>query len=1663
MRYLLLVTGWCFCIACRVACAGALAANSAPPPDPVYHFLDEPASGSYDLLTTVRAQGVGEARLCFAYRGPQDHCYARLTEHTLSLVRVREGKARELAPPYQLSTPLASQPATLLVKRRPERVSVVFRDYLLLSVADVDAGEGKVGVACAGGVQADAPKASPIEAPTFGDDFMRDAAEASPWENVAGQWSALAVGDVKKSANGFSYRGSGSPGFAVTGYPFWDDYVLQAGVKAAGPEGTVGLCLYFQDPKNHLALLWGSADGLRLVRVQDGASTELARRPMAWLPNQWYRLGVQARDGHLAAFVDGVLCLEAWDAAFARGKIALTVSGTDAFFDDVAVKPAGYFHDAAPLKRRERWLAAGGLLATGSLSWQDYTYRTRVRPAGGKPLSLAFAWRSPTEYYLFRWGEASKSSALPRQQILHVAGGERALLAEAPGGYQRGRSYAVAITCRPGYAAVAIDGERVLETADPLLTAGGVGFDPAGGALSDVTVTPYEEPVLPEEEITQEFTNIAAHPDMAEWANPARAWLPTPKAPGLFWRKGEYFGDTWMQAPVPPMGTGARLAVLLAADGQSPRSGYTVTAQRTEPGRVSVHLLRQTAAIPGAAGAISVPANQSGQMTVSRQGSYLIVDVDGKRLIKYRDVAPLGGTRLGIQVDGVNVDLKETHVRSRRTYDYTFHDSPTDWQAQAGVWEITNRWSCQPGWSWFGGKSEGLAVIWNKRRFAGDLVLEYYAAPKMDAVAEAYAQRFRDLNATICADGERLTSGYSFLIGGWRNSKTAILRGDRVVAETRSYTLPAQKVGHRQWFDVRIQKRGNRISLAVDNIPLLTYEDPDPLTGDRVALWTQNNGLMLARAVLSHEREKPLELLTRAPARIGKPPSAAAPAEAPTVALPLVNDFERDVEQWQGAGTRLAVDGTTAAQGKRSLAVVNAGADGEFRTVAVAGRFDAVQAGRIAFDYRVPPGVHLALYVRVGRAYYAIGFTAPGNANPPSGVLASLGKVPDVFSLEQAMALGTVPDVRADDTWRHAAFDLQGALRRFFPNTNPLMVEEVVLANWEPRDIREEGNDYILAGFLGNALGARYHLDHFVIGRPEMVAAAPERGPALASRGAAPRRTPLATAPAGQGRSRTPGAAARKAGVPTTALQTPTSASRTAQSAGANRLAAARPIQGNASAPPAAAPKPLPPAPAKTAGAPPQPAAAPAAGAPTAAASKSLPPKPGAPAAAAPARPAAPAAAKPTAQTDVAPKTAAAPAAAKPTAPAGAASKPASPAPAAAKPTAPAGAAPKTAAAPAAAKTTAPAGAASKPASPAPATRLAARASALLPNPASTAGAAPAGPAIRATVGPAKPRTLAAGPTAPALTGAQGAVVTPKQVAPAGAAPPPPAAPGTGKPGARGPPAPPRAARGDMARSGTRVATIGGIPGLGGAASAPGRPAVPVGPAVGTPPTPRTGSAPAVGTPASTPAPGAKARATGAGSRRTAALAPRSAAAGPNASPAPARPGGPRLALQDAFTPGKSAVVWDATEGKWAVNKAGQFAPTEKPEFAYAFAGDVNWTDYTLKADLIGGQDAGLCVRAQDWNNCVFLVIRPGHKDLWWFVRRDGQWGGILAPSALESGPKPLTRVKVVVSGDRFLCYIDGKRVSEMKDGTLRRGRIGVYIHAAEPGQAWDNVEVLVP
>jgi hypothetical protein len=179
---------------------------------------------------------------------------------------------------------------------------------------------------------------------------------------------------------------------------------------------------------------------------------------------------------------------------------------------------------------------------------------------------------------------------------------------------------------------------------------------------------------------------------------------------------------------------------------------------------------------------------------------------------------------------------------------FTFARAVDDWRIAAGEWEVANRWQCDPRWSWFcGGSKSGLAAIWHKRHFAGDVTLEFCASIKMDRTRGMEYKFARDMDATICGDGLDLTKGYGFLLGGYNNTVTSIVRNGVTVASNKSFLLPATSSMHRQWWYIKIEKKGPRLRYFVDNRLILEYTDPQPLGGDRVALWTYNDAIMVAR------------------------------------------------------------------------------------------------------------------------------------------------------------------------------------------------------------------------------------------------------------------------------------------------------------------------------------------------------------------------------------------------------------------------------------------------------------------------------------------------------------------------------------------------------------------------------------------------------------------------------------------------------------------------------------------------------------------------------------------------------------------------------------------------------------------------------------------------
>ncbi len=241
-----------------------------------------------------------------------------------------------------------------------------------------------------------------------------------------------------------------------------------------------------------------------------------------------------------------------------------------------------------------------------------------------------------------------------------------------------------------------------------------------------------------------------------------------------------------------------------------------------------------------------------------------------------------------IGFDGAMPDLGAVQVESGHVYDYTFTSAPVDWKVQSGVWEMTNRWSCSPGWSWFGGRSEEVAAIWNKRKFSGDFSVQFYFAFKMGFTGvKSWMERPADAAITVCGDGKNVGSGYSFILAANDNQHSVLLKDGKPVAESSApeAILVSNIDGrvednqlHRKWWYAKINKIGPRVECWLDNKLLFTYDDPQPIDAGQLALWTYNNGIMLSRVQVFYENEVKSDfksLRINAPAK----PKTAMPAK----------------------------------------------------------------------------------------------------------------------------------------------------------------------------------------------------------------------------------------------------------------------------------------------------------------------------------------------------------------------------------------------------------------------------------------------------------------------------------------------------------------------------------------------------------------------------------------------------------------------------------------------------------------------------------------------------------------------------------------------------------------------------------------------------------------
>ncbi len=1084
-------------------------AFAAPAPIELQALLDPPEE-AYKLVLPVSVEGAwparGELQLQFAgdARAPWVHTLVLAARGLNLWQRDANGKDTELAA-GRWDTP----PSSVTIERNGRRFrvlvggAVVLRAWLDPSTGSLSTGSNNPAISFG------EPLMQATEYLYFADDFMRAAEDDGGWQTVEGTWAPSGVSDEHArsaeerpvatfSANPFAYRASDvtETALATVGAWFWDTYRVETSVRPGeplGPGAAIGLRGQATDTDNYLAFEWGWGLGMvrQLVSVVGGQRTVLAEAPGSWQADQWYRLGLTLDDGRAVATVDGQPVLEADYVAPSQGAVGLwarEVSFAD--YDDVTVlaldeinerftRPtpgmwlalAGDWRDEAgtpgPDGRGAKTIRAGGAglaLLREPLS-DSGVIRSHVRAPKGGAVGLATGVQGPDEALQVRWGDTMR--------IVRVSGGEATVLAETALPAPRDRWAELTLREVGERAEVSVDGQRVLAAATPGLRAGqrGLWGDP-GARFSGCEA--WDEQERAAEFAPEVAAQFATDSYMVSWAKPEGAWLRQGWGEPNTWLWYRYpcWGDVELVVDAARVWQGQLQALRLSLAGaeQTADSGYTLTVAQREPtpGSVTLTLARAGADVASAEADLAGAA----LLRFVQRGKLFTVAADDRVLLGWSEPGQLlGGHQIGLASSAPHFNFGQIQVSATNSYDTTFGTAPWEWWQGKGIWETTNRWFCDPRWSFFGGHVDDNPVIWSKQAYSGDMSLDTYVGLRMGA-RDGGDDRYHgsDLGLAIAGDGADLTSGYSFLFAAEGNTKSVLLRKGQVMAVNTDAAGRFKYVGtsgaaldefHRHWFHMVMKRVGNRIICTIDDVVVFDVTDPDPLPGGRVALYNMGWGLNVARLRIGYEG------LTDGPPL---PDAAAMLASADRgAALPwgLRNDFETGLGAVRAVDhpvTSLVSRATVADRPGHVLAMTNVVAGGRRHVRLLEaeedGRLDLSATPQLKFAYRLPNPVRVNIYLALANGTYRY---VPFNMGPQTDPLFTEA------GLKLATAVAAPGPAEADNRWHDFSVDLAAVCAEagINPASDVIGIDVGMLVE----------NPYLTAGWTGNPAGSTWYLD----------------------------------------------------------------------------------------------------------------------------------------------------------------------------------------------------------------------------------------------------------------------------------------------------------------------------------------------------------------------------------------------------------------------------------------------------------------------------------------------------------------------------------------------------------------------------------------------------------
>ncbi len=1050
------------------ALSATLGTASVSPVQAAPQFLDDEAERACDVDFGLQ-KAAGRFVMRFDVRNPQNGYSLEATATTASFFVTEAGQKRLLA----TSKFAWKAQNRVVLQRRPWLMRLLVGNRVVLTAFDSSFQSGKIGIDVPVTTSTSTWKWSearvqPVEAIRFDDDFTRAGGDGDDaWQGASGKWALTASSThvnartAAMSSNPFAYEASAPSGLALAsaGRKFWDSYDARVAARPAG-RGSVGIAAYVQDPKNYLAFIWSgveSAQSRRLVRVQNGVTTTLASGPGAFLPRQWSEIGVRTSPGSIEALIDGSPVLRAKDDSFGRGPVALLAENMpSASFDDVRVRSTEFYRQNRATKNGS-FTAEGAFALTGRSDLDNFRLLAPLQSATNSNFGLVAGWKDARNYTLFRAASAGSSAPFQgRAQIVRFIKGAPQILSDEPLRLDLNRNPRLTLRAENGALAV-LEGDTILaQAAQKGLTKGQTGlYNPQFFAPETVLY------IAPRPDPPKVAARMEGDDYMVGWASAAGEWPPASRSSGLeFWNTGEFFGDASLEFPWRTDYKG-KFEVALHAVRDKFDSGRILRGESSDDKKnVNWTLLRGEKVLASAiaplagTGAGEGAGDESGAdavadstpFKIALEGGGVTLFASGVPVLSAFDATPAAGHCLAVRSQGFRVRTERLHAVSTNRDDSTFTGAPTDFYAESGRWSIFSRWPCFGDWSFFGGSGKN-PTLWSKRTYGGDIVAEMYAHPQMMLPKEPGYGHPGDLNVTLAGDGKNLASGYSFVLAGWDNTRSKLLRGTQVIAENSGAgaffqdTINHNNTWHRSWFHIRAEARraqkdggnGVQITLSLDDKVILTAFDPAPLPGlkknGRVAFWTVDSTLMIARARIEAEemglKTFPDRLLNDTP--LEKPGDAASKnAPLPTV----MGDDASAIVRAQDKGWRVQ-DPTSGGIFEVKLPLKSA---------------DVTPKTRLEIDAQIPAGVKIDAYIQIDDALSLIELTG---AQKPDAMTPSLGQM-----------------TKNGDKW---SFDLGAALQKRFPGQKTWKIDALTLG-------ARHGDQYRWLGFDGNAQGASYAL-----------------------------------------------------------------------------------------------------------------------------------------------------------------------------------------------------------------------------------------------------------------------------------------------------------------------------------------------------------------------------------------------------------------------------------------------------------------------------------------------------------------------------------------------------------------------------------------------------------